>query len=451
MAGLDELWKDKVTGRMSSREANYSNTDKGKTSITVLKQDHWTQRKGLKVFEELDSVKKAEKLSTAAVADFFASAFDPSPEENENPADKTRQKYIGQLRETPQHKQLRKQTVADPALSELASLSMAAAYSKFLGEEPKKEPDESDEKFEFRQEMAMLRANTEAMGEALEAVGQAKDATEALGLTGLPEDQVLEKFKQVRNHAELLKICELAGRYRRIAQSKQRQKVTHGYDDMVGSAPTGELSRLLPSEMALANDEMMELVLFRKLLERQAMGLEYRGSEPVGKGPILFMVDESGSMSGQKIIQAKALALAMIWVASHQKRHCALIAFSDRGKTRTLLMPPGKCQPSELQDWLINFLNGGTEPPLDRVPELLDKLECPRGKTDLIFLTDGEFRIGPKLVEELNAIRKKEPMRIYSILIDCGDDQQIHEFSDQVHVISAAKGFEETVQQIVSI
>ena len=57
-------------------------------------------------------------------------------------------------------------------------------------------------------------------------------------------------YRRVRNNATLKRICELAGRYRRVAQSKQRRKTTHGLDDVVGVVLDGELGRLLPQELA---------------------------------------------------------------------------------------------------------------------------------------------------------------------------------------------------------
>jgi hypothetical protein len=38
-------------------------------------------------------------------------------------------------------------------------------------------------------------------------------------------------YRQVRSNKTLRRICELAGRYRRVAMSRQRQKATHGLDD----------------------------------------------------------------------------------------------------------------------------------------------------------------------------------------------------------------------------
>ena len=67
--------------------------------------------------------------------------------------------------------------------------------------------------------------------------------------------------------------------------------------------PTVELARLTVPEL--------ELDALRRIVERQAQCREYHAVEPVGKGPVIIALDESGSMSGEKIHTAKALALAI--------------------------------------------------------------------------------------------------------------------------------------------
>src|SRR5205807_857872 len=88
-------------------------------------------------------------------------------------------------------------------------------------------------------EMDTLRAVGRALSRATEEVEEMREATAALGMgPGSPGSNdpkaIATLYRRVRNNPTLRRICELAGRYRRVAQSKQRQKVTHGTDDMVG-------------------------------------------------------------------------------------------------------------------------------------------------------------------------------------------------------------------------
>jgi hypothetical protein len=75
-----------------------------------------------------------------------------------------------------------------------------------------------------------------------------------------------------------------------VAQSKQRMKTTHGYDDLVGVTLDGDVGRLLPHELAKLAIEEFELDAMRRLVERQMMSRMYQAVESVAKGPILVVV-----------------------------------------------------------------------------------------------------------------------------------------------------------------
>src|SRR5262249_36771680 len=158
----------------------------------------------------------------------------------------------------------------------------------------------------------------------------------------------------------LRRICELAGRYRRLAQSRQRMKSTHGMDDVVGVVLDGDVGRLLPHELAkLADDDLSDDAM-RRLVQRQTRCREYHATHPVARGPVIVAVDESGSMAGDKVHTAKALALAMAWVTRMQKRWIALCSYSGDSGERLLALPPGRWDEAALMGWLEGFLGRGS-------------------------------------------------------------------------------------------
>lgn len=102
------------------------------------------------------------------------------------------------------------------------------------------------------------------------------EAAGALGLgPGSPGSNdpraVAALFRRVRSDPALRRVCELAGRFRRVARSKQRLKQTHGLDDVVGVEPGGEVGRLLPVELARLAVPELELDALRRIVERQAV------------------------------------------------------------------------------------------------------------------------------------------------------------------------------------
>ena len=130
-------------------------------------------------------------------------------------------------------------------------------------------------------------------------------------------------------------------------------------------------------------------------------------------------------ISDDKIEHAKALALAMGWVARHENRWMAFVGFSGRGDTGTsLVMPPGRWDQEALYDWLEHFYGNGTvmDVPMQRLPEVFwpEYLAAgmPRGKTDVVIITDAAIRaVDDDLLEVWAAWKKQEQVRCYSIVI----------------------------------
>jgi uncharacterized protein with von Willebrand factor type A (vWA) domain len=307
------------------------------------------------------------------------------------------------------------------------------------------------------EEMATLRAVGKAVAEAGKEVEECKEACAALGLgPGSPGSNdtkaIAALYRQVRYNPLLRRIVDLAGRYRRVAQSRQRRKATHGMDDMVGVVLDGDLGRLLPHELAkLADDDLADDTL-RRLVERQVMCREYRSLEPVAKGPVILAVDESGSMEGEKVETAKALALAMAWVARQQRRWCGLVAYSGDSGERLLALPPGRWDELRFMDWLAEFIGCGSslDVPVREMPRIYQELHAPAGDTDVIFITDALCRIPPELQVRFNAWKATVQARLITLVIHStpGDLTAI---SDETHIVGSLAVTEAAVERVLSI
>lgn len=164
---------------------------------------------------------------------------------------------------------------------------------------------------------------------------------------------------------------------------------------MIGVEQTDNLSRILPSELGALADPWRTADLIRRIGERSAMGYAMRGKERTAKGPILVALDLSGSMSeGDKDAWSKAVALAILDIARHERRAFGVCLFNG-GIVETFMAPkPHEVSPIELLDVLSREPDGGTRfaPP---VTWALDIIESAResGKfkrADLVMITDGE-------------------------------------------------------------
>jgi hypothetical protein len=90
--------------------------------------------------------------------------------------------------------------------------------------------------------------------------------------------------------------------------------------------------QLLPSELVKLTHRTRRMVLIRDLMERQAMQYQLVGNEPLGKGPLVVLLDKSGSMDGPRDIWATAMSLALMDEAQRTRRMFAMLAFDYRVK-----------------------------------------------------------------------------------------------------------------------
>jgi uncharacterized protein with von Willebrand factor type A (vWA) domain len=345
-------------------------------------------------------------VDPVAAADFLAAAYTSEPKLEDVSADARRRQYMETLMQSPEYQALRPTTVYNLAASELAAEKFALGWKELQARDSQRKPSGNPQKDATRKEAALMGAVAGALSTANEAVDEMTETMAAIGCgPGTPDAGKIDPavvanlFKRTRDNELLRRIMELAGRYRRIAQSRQRQKVRHGYDDMVGVELGGDVGRLIPNELAALACPELELDAMRRLVERQMMCREYRGMESLGKGPIIVCVDESGSMYGDPLANAKAFALAMAWIARHQRRWCCLIGYSGGREGTRCILRPGKWDQNALLEWLSHNYAGGTtmDVPMEELPRVywpeLVAQGMPRGKTDLIFVTDGVVMI----------------------------------------------------------
>jgi uncharacterized protein with von Willebrand factor type A (vWA) domain len=440
-------------------------------SPTALRLDGWGLRRGADVLRESERLRDClatlgdRETQERAAADFHGAAFEVEPALNEGCADPLRLQFLRQLLDTSEYKGLHAATMLNEAASEIATAAFATQYAE-LRHEREGETKEGDGEgsasgggpgHDFAEEVGVLRHVGKALAEAAADVEEARDAAAALGLgPGSPGSNdpkaIAALYRRVRGDPTLRRICELAGRYRRVAQSKQRRKTSHGLDDVVGVVTDGDLGRLLPHELAKLAVPEFEDDTLRRLVERQMMCREYRATEPVAKGPIIVCCDESGSMHGEKGHTAKALALALAWVARHQKRWVALVAYSGDSGERLLPLPPGRWDEAALMDWLGEFIGRGSslDVPVREMPRIYRELKAPAGKTDVLFITDAICRIPADLQAQFKSWKAQVQARLISLVIDspAGD---LGAISDELHLVQSLAAAEEGVGRALSI
>jgi signal transduction histidine kinase/Mg-chelatase subunit ChlD len=166
-----------------------------------------------------------------------------------------------------------------------------------------------------------------------------------------------------------------------------RQKLKHGADEITDIELGADLGRLLPSELVKLTHRTRRALLLKDLLERQVTQYALRGNAPLGKGPLVVVLDKSGSMDGPRDIWATALALALLDEARRTRRVYALIGF-DYAVKHECVVNPGESLPEEA---LFTACAGGTEisVALHRGLHLIQQHPWALKTADVVLVTDG--------------------------------------------------------------
>ena len=221
-----------------------------------------------------------------------------------------------------------------------------------------------------------------------------------------------------------------------------------------GIERSGSVARMLPVEAAMLGHPQLRLLWHARRAERALLTYSVEGVEiertlvekqlnekaevrcpRQERGPILAVVDTSGSMRGLPELVAKALVLEALRTAHAEKRRCRLYAFGGPGQAvehELALSPEGMGQ---LLAFLGLSFGGGSDPTtiMDRVLEQLQENEWK--KADVMFVSDGEWPAPSGLVAAARKARETGT-RFHGVQIGNQGCTGLHEICEPVHVFT---------------
>lgn len=461
-----------------------SSIDPGKeaepASPTVLKTDQWSRRRGEQITQDwIDRgwtdewkaddgmpIEQEKPYLDLLAADAHSALFEPNPQFAERPEEKNRAEWWKQLLENPETAPLRNQTMLDTEIAALASKRIVDQWIEYFSncEQPGEggpAPGSDEESIESYVDRG--RSVAEAVKGAREDVNLANELGAGLGMgeAGSPLDPKLlaQYFNQVKDDETLRLIFEWAGRSRRLCRSLQKQKTNATRGEITGIEQSGDIGRLVANERAQIAGVVpeLELLAMKRLIDRRSLSYRHQKNEPKQSGPIVVCVDESGSMNGENIAKAKGIAMSMAWLARHQKRWIALVGFAGGEEGNVLAMPPNKKGDQELLDWLLHFYGGGTtlDVPIRELPfkywsELTDQ-GMPRGKTDVIMITDAIVSAPDEMIRDYQHWAKVEQAKTYGIVIGGREPGDLDEVCDRCWCVDDIDLNSEAITEVLSI
>jgi len=378
--------------------------------------------------------------------------------------------------ELPEFDTLRKQTLRDPLWSGMAATAIGESVASTLPDrkdEPPPDADAADRILDGMKDLAeqgavgpeqvgkaageaykaaegvaaqaggldeskVRQALRGAIAGAQEAIDDAQAAAAALGYGPgtaaggtLNPGVALALARKVKNSTKLQKIIELAGRLQATARAKRATRSEYARSELVGVEQTGDVARLLPTELSALGDPTRATDLLRRVIERSALGYKLRGTDKAAKGPIVIALDISGSMHGDKDTWGKAVVLALLDSARRDKRSFGVILFNGAVVEELRAPKVDLVDPVKLLDLLSREPFGGTDfdVPIVAALDFVEK-QTVFHRADVVLVTDAVARSDGAAA--LLARANKLGAHIYGVLIGGSGEAVLKSYCHEV-------------------
>lgn len=292
-------------------------------------------------------------------------------------------------------------------------------------------------------------------------LNQAQNVEETLGLfaksmgirIGIGTNELFQQkgFDSLKKYAllvekqeEIKELAEMLGRQEaddKETEKKARDAITkigskfHPQPsfcgNVVGFTYSGDIGKVLPSEMALLKNPETEMLFYHKFVEKQLLSYKYEiktkdyiSDEIIKKGPIIIAVDTSVSMAGELENIAKIVTFAVTKIALEEKRKCFLISFSSSAEVLDLSDFSGERGLTKLTDFLGCSFYGGTD--IDFCMKIaLDQVEKNNFyNADILVISDFiAYDFEQSTIKRIKE-QKKSGTKLYSLVM--GDSQNIN-------------------------
>lgn len=254
--------------------------------------------------------------------------------------------------------------------------------------------------------------------------------------------QQMELGRRLVRNPKLRELATVVGRMRAMALALRKRQLERRQEEVHAVEWTGGLEHLLPPELVTLRHPVLRRDFQRRLVEGRLLGYQLRGQDDRGRGPLIVCLDGSGSMSGDKEIWAKAVALTLLEIARRQRRLFRCIGFSSaETPLLTIDLNPRdhhRVQVERAFDLAEYAPGGGTdfETPLRAAVDGLAETRYRRG--DIVLITDGECQVSPEWLTWYRAQKARLRFALYSVLIDVGPNAMdtVRALSDGVTSVS---------------
>lgn len=241
---------------------------------------------------------------------------------------------------------------------------------------------------------------------------------------------------------------------RRLEEERREVRTPLVPADTRGVERSGSIARMLPAEAAMLGHPKLRMLWHARRSEQALLTYRVEGVEiertlaehetkeetetrrPAReRGPILAVIDTSGSMHGLPEQVAKALVLEALRTAHAEKRPCRLYAFSGPGQAVEHALDLSPEGIASLLDFLGLSFGGGSDPTEVMAKVLRQLRDNEWAKADILFVSDGEWPAPPELAKAVQSAREAGT-RFHGIQIGNRGRTGLHEICEPVHVFT---------------
>jgi uncharacterized protein with von Willebrand factor type A (vWA) domain len=347
-------------------------------------------------------------------------------------------------------------TIPEDALSEEGKKALQRAKENMAGEVQGAQALLRHKSAQLKDDLERLKsqASQRLQAETIKVAQQLEDASEQAETWGdtigtgerSPPGQKLELGRRLAGNEKLKKLARMVGRMKLQSQALRKKVFERASEEVLEVEQGDSLHRLLPNELLSLHHPLLRKDFYRRFLDQELIQYALRGVEQKGKGPMIVCLDGSSSMSGDKEIWSKAVALTLLDIARRQRRLFRSICFSSAETPLQVLdMNPRdryQVESKTVLDLAEYFPGGGTDfqTPLDAALECLREARFKKG--DVVFITDGECQVSSEWAEQFRKEKERLGFSLFSVLIDMGPASlgTLQEFSDRITTIKQLTG-----------
>jgi uncharacterized protein with von Willebrand factor type A (vWA) domain len=403
--------------------------------------------------------RRQRQLADSLGREVFASLYEQAPQ-LDAPAAGTElvQKAHAMLAELPEAQALAQQVQGDPDLCALATAQLlqgvAGALPAMAEQERQQAQQQAQQALGQRRRQRGPQADPDGAlrralrGAAQQAAQQAADVQAALeglqpGLGACPaahdHDSTgrLQLAERVTTDPRLQRVLRLAGRLQREASSQRTARGDNGASCVVGVHLGGDLGRALPTELAaMRPGSRLRMLTLARWADKRLQQYQLQGDEPQGRGPIVVLLDESGSMRGAPSLWAAAVALASLGIAARERRACTVVGFNGGIRYIVRLDAQGRGWRHDVRDHAQATRMGGAADVALHVAtsrpsggtDFDAPLQCALGledgvlneRADLLLVTDGHAQASAQVQAQVAQARAEQGLRVFGLTVGGG-------------------------------